>query len=64
MGIIYWDTCVWIKHISGQRCDAFEKAGIDDVIRLADGNEIKLGCNIQRCISCTCSVEQKKKNKP
>ncbi|MBT6228234.1 MAG: PIN domain-containing protein, partial [Candidatus Scalindua sp.] len=42
MGIIYWDTCVWISLLGNSKCQAFEQAGIDDVIRMVDDNEVTL----------------------
>lgn len=42
MGIIYWDTCVWISLLTNAKCDTFEQSGIDEVIRMVDNNEITL----------------------
>lgn len=42
MGVIYWDTCVWISLLTNSKCNTFEQAGIDDVIRMVDSNKITL----------------------
>ncbi|MCP4368882.1 MAG: type II toxin-antitoxin system VapC family toxin [Deltaproteobacteria bacterium] len=42
MGIVYWDACVWISLLTNSKCDTFEQAGIDEVIRMVDSNEITL----------------------
>lgn len=39
---IYWDSCVFISHLSGEQRDSFEVAGIDDVVKDVDSNKIIL----------------------
>ena len=41
MGIVYWDTCIWISHITGIKQGTFDNSGIEEVIKLADENKIK-----------------------
>jgi predicted nucleic acid-binding protein len=36
---IYWDSCVFISYISGEKRNKFEVAGIDDVVRDVDLNK-------------------------
>lgn len=41
--IIYWDTNIFFSHLSGeQRHDRYEKAGIEEVVRLVDSDKITL----------------------
>lgn len=42
MGIIYWDSCVWLTLLANSKCGTFEQAGIDNVIKMVDSNEITL----------------------
>ena len=36
---IYWDSCIFIFHITGEQRDPFEADGIDDVVKDVDSNK-------------------------
>lgn len=39
---IYWDSCVFISYIAGEKRDPYEMAGIDDVVRDVDSEKVIL----------------------
>jgi predicted nucleic acid-binding protein len=39
---IYWDSCIFISYIAGEKRDPFEVAGIDDVVQDVDSNKVIL----------------------
>ena len=39
---IYWDSCIFIAHLSGEKRNPFEIAGIDDVVTDVDLNKVIL----------------------